>query len=54
MELFGRAWSVDELRGHVSDMSQLASIKRSSLLEGERPFYTRDVNRPCSWILHPY
>ena len=33
--LFGRRWSQRELRERVSDMSQLASIRRSELLEGK-------------------
>ena len=35
--LFGRRWSEAELKAHVSDMSQLASVRRSSTAEGECP-----------------
>ena len=37
--LFGRRWSEAELKAHVSDMSQLASVRRSSTVEGECPRY---------------
>ena len=33
--LFGRIWEQHELRDRVSDMSQLASVRRSELAEGK-------------------